>query len=178
LQAFTLTYVPEPGDLAEASATSPRLRRSRNRAVRNAASSLLVMVLCGVIEISVPGKPPATFLIMFLCAGLFVKYVRTVLILSTRWGMRRAADKVGSRSREAQQVHEATVTEDGLTVRMNERTCSYGWGAFGGFMETVRQFILLDASGEPAFSLPKRGFADQSLVSACRQLIADRCRSV
>ncbi|MGW2933289.1 hypothetical protein ACWDA7_15790 [Streptomyces sp. NPDC001156] len=136
------------------------------------------MVLLGVIEISVPEKPPATFLIMFLCAGLFVKYARTVLILSTGWGMRRAADKVGSRSGKAPQVHEATVAADGLTVRMNERTCSYAWEAFGGFAETVRQFILLDASGEPTFSLPKRGFTDESLVPACRQLIAERCRAV
>ncbi|MEV5007821.1 YcxB family protein [Streptomyces sp. NPDC093064] len=176
MQAFTLTYMPEPGDLAEASATSPRLRRSRNRAVRNAASSLLVMMLFGVIEICVPEKPPATFLIMFLCAGLFVKYTRTLLILSTRWGMRRGAEKVGSRSEEAKQVHEATVTEDGLTVRTSETACSYAWDAFGAFVETERQFILLDASGEPAFSLPKRGFADPSLVPVCRRLVAEHCR--
>ncbi|MFD1663324.1 hypothetical protein ACFSL4_35470 [Streptomyces caeni] len=142
--------------------------------MRNAASSVLVMALFGAIETAAPGKAPVAVLILFLSAGLLMKYIRTVVLLSTHWGVRRTAQKVGGRSEEANQVHEATVAEDGVTVRVNKKACSYAWEAFGGFVETERQFILWDPSGEPVFSLPKRGFADPSLVPVCGRLVAER----
>ncbi|MFE9097672.1 hypothetical protein [Streptomyces sp. NPDC007264] len=128
------------------------------------------MALFGAIEIAAPGKAPVAVLVLVLSAGLLVRYIRTVVLLSTQWGMRRAAEKVG----KAHQVHKATVAGDGLTVRVDKKACSYDWEAFGGFVETERQFILWDPSGEPVCSLPKRGFADPSLVPVCGRLIAER----
>ncbi|WP_377271697.1 hypothetical protein [Peterkaempfera sp. SMS 1(5)a] len=158
--------------MAEAIARSPRLRRVRNRALRNAASALLVTALFGVVEVELPEKPPGAFLAMVLCAGLFVKYARTVLLLSTGGGIRRAARKAWSRSEVAQLVHEATIAEDRLAVRTDKRGSTYAWEIFGELVETEDQFLLLERSGEPGVSLPKRGLADPSLVPACRSLLA------
>lgn len=174
METLTLAYTPHSGDLADAVAHSPRLRRSRNRALRNAVCSLLFTAVFGVVEVGVPESPPGTLLLTLLFAALFASYLRTVLILSTRWGVRRLERRVWRRrGREAAQPHEAEVAGTGLTVRTQHRSCSYAWAGFGGMVETDHQFLLLGTSGEPSISLPKRGLADPSLIPDCRRMLTE-----
>lgn len=70
-------------------------------------------------------------------------------------------------------THEEEVAPEALTLRTDEITQTFAWSAFGGFVESDRQFVLLDHSGEPSVALPKRGLADPSLVPACRRLLTE-----
>jgi hypothetical protein len=80
---------------------------------------------------------------------------------------------VWDRSPTLRRTHEGEVAPEALTLRTDEATHTFAWSGFSGFVESDRQFVLMDPSGEPSVALPKRGLADPSLVPACRRLLSE-----
>ena len=70
-------------------------------------------------------------------------------------------------------TYEEEIAPEALTLRTDEVTQTFAWSGFSGFVESDRQFVLLDRSAEPSVVLPKRGLADPSLVPACRRLLTE-----
>jgi hypothetical protein len=169
MQALTLSYVPESDDIAEMAARSPTRRHSRKRALVNSGVSLALTVIFGA---TIPGDLPDTLVITLFCAVMFVGYSYRVIILSSRWGLRRSARRVWSRSPGLQRHYEEVITEEALTVRTEGVTHTYAWSMFSELVEYDRQFVLMDRSGKPSVALPKRGLSDPSLVPECRRVLS------
>ncbi|GLY82779.1 YcxB family protein [Actinoallomurus iriomotensis] len=168
---LTLRYVPEFDDIVEFLAVSRTRRRMRRRAVRNAAVSavLLGCVLWLNAAERVPGTLPATL----ICALATGTYLLRALALHSRRGPRRRAREAWRRSPMLRQEHEERLTPEGVTLRTGGMTQDHAWSRFAAFVETDRQFVLLDRAGEPSIGLPKRGLSDPSLVPVCRALLTD-----
>ncbi|MEV7688706.1 YcxB family protein [Streptomyces bungoensis] len=172
MQALTLSYVPESGDIAELAARSPTRRRSRNRALANSGVSLALTVIFGSPWTS-SGDQPDTSLIALFCAVMFVGYSHRVIMLSSRWGLRRRAHRVWNRSPVLRRPHEGVITDEALSVSTEGVTHTYAWSVFSELVEYDRQFVLMDRSGKPAVALPKRGLTDPSLIPVCRGVLSD-----
>ncbi|MBY8876210.1 YcxB family protein [Actinacidiphila acidipaludis] len=166
-----MRYVPEIDDLTELLAGAPERRRGRNRAVRNAIT-LFVLLGC-VVWWSTVAPTSDTLMPAVLFAVGFVRYAVQVLVLSTRWGLRRKARATWRRSSVLRQAHEQEIGPEAVTVRTQGQSRTYAWTHFGGFQESDRQFLLVDRAGKPAVVVPKRGLADPELVPACRALITE-----
>ncbi|MFE6903876.1 YcxB family protein [Streptomyces sp. NPDC057717] len=104
---------------------------------------------------------------------MFVGYSYRVIILSSRWGLRRSARRVWSRSPGLQRHYEEVITEEALTVRTEGVTHTYAWSMFSELVEYDRQFVLMDRSGNSSVALPKRGLSDPSLVPVCRRVLSN-----
>ncbi|MFE5406947.1 YcxB family protein [Streptomyces sp. NPDC056580] len=172
MQALTLSYVPESDDIAEMAARSPTRRRSRKRALVNSGVSLALTMILGARG-TIPDDLPDTSVITLFCAAMFVGYSYRVIILSSRWGLRRSARRVWNRSPGLQRHYEEVITEEALTVRTEGVTHTYAWSIFSELVEYDRQFVLMDRSGKPSVAVPKRGLSDPSLVPVCRRLLSN-----
>ncbi|MFJ5306819.1 YcxB family protein [Streptomyces sp. NPDC088350] len=173
-QTLTLRYIPEADDLFDVVASSVAWRRLRNRAVRNAGASLLLLWGCLLWLAAV--KPtwqtllPALFFVTVFAVA-FVNYVLKAFVFSFRWGLRRKARAHWRRSPTMRQTHHGEIGPHNLTLRVEGRTSIYDWSHFGGFRESDRQFVLLDRSGKASVAVPKRAFSDMALVPVCRTLL-------
>ncbi|MEU4040024.1 YcxB family protein [Streptomyces collinus] len=172
MQALTLSYVPESDDIAEMAAMSPARRRSRKRALVNSGVSLALAVILAARG-TIPGDLPDTSVVTLFCAAMFVGYSYRVIILSSRWGLRRSARRVWNRSPGLQRHYEEVITEEALTVRTEGVTHTYAWSIFSELVEYDRQFVLMDRSGKPSVAVPKRGLSDPSLVPVCRRVLSN-----
>jgi hypothetical protein len=168
---LTLRYVPELDDIVELMAMSPERRRLRSRAVRNAAVSLVP--LCGVLWVGVAERTPGALPVLLICAVLSGSYLLRARALFSRGRLRRHARGVWDRSPTLRRTYEEEIAPEALTMRTDEITQTFAWSGFSGFVESDRQFVLVDHSGEPSVALPKRGLADPSLVPACRRLLTE-----
>ena len=168
---LTLRYVPELDDLVELLAMAPELRRLRRRAVRNAVISLVP--LCGVLWVGVAERTPGALPVLLICAVISAHYLLRARALGSRRRLRRRAREVWDRSPTLRRAHEEEVAPEALTLRTDEITQTFAWSRFSGFVESDRQFVLMDRSGEPAVALPKRGLAEPSLVPVCRRLLTE-----
>ena len=168
-QTLTLRYVPEVEDVTELLTDSPKVRRQRNRAIRNAIT-MLVLLCCaawaGTVEPMSDTFPAALFFAVCCC-----QYTVRAVTSSTRRGLRRKARAVWKRSPALQAAHEEEIGPDAVTLRTAAASHTYAWSQFGGFRESDRQFVLLDRSGEPSIALPKRGLSDAALIPVCRTLL-------
>ena len=108
--------MPESDDIAEMAAKSPTRRRARKRALANSGVSLELTVILGAPG-TIPGDLPDTSVITLFCAAMVVGYSYRVIILSSRWGLRRSARRVWNRSPGLQRNYEEVITEEALTVR-------------------------------------------------------------
>ncbi|MFB9836807.1 YcxB family protein [Actinoallomurus acaciae] len=169
---LTLRYVPELDDIVELLAVSPARRRRRRRAVRYAVIS--TVLLCCVLWLNaaerMSGAAPATL----FCALIAGTYLLRALAFYSRRGLCRRARDAWHRSPVLRQAHEERLTPESLTLRTDGMTQIFAWSRFAAFVETDRQFVLMDREGEPSIALPKRGLPDPSLVPVCRDLLTDR----
>ncbi|MER8017491.1 YcxB family protein [Streptomyces griseoluteus] len=149
-------------------ALSPRVRRSRNRAVLKGAVGAAVAVGLVMLQERYTGPTPLVYFAGCLSAGLAGRHVRTAL-LTTPWGRRWSARREGY----VRPGPEVTVDDGGITVGTGGRPHLEPWDAFTGYVETERLFVLLRTSGRPAVVLPKRTFPDAVLAAECRRLLAE-----
>ncbi|MYV42721.1 hypothetical protein GT030_28620 [Streptomyces sp. SID1328] len=170
MRSVVIRYVPRSGDLADGAAVSPRVRRSRNRAAANTVASVVAVAVFVILQMRMDRPPPVVFFGAAVSAALAVRYARTFLLLATPWGRRRATRHVG----DAPHEHEVSVGEDGITLRADGHSRLEPWDTYAGYIETDRQFILFQGSGEPTLTLPKRAFPDAALVTECRRLLEER----
>ena len=168
---LTLRYVPELDDIVELMAMSPARRRLRRRALRYAAISLVP--LCGVLWVGLAEPTPGALPVLFVCALFPGSYLLRARALVSRRRLRRRAQELWDRSPALRRRYEEEVGPEALTLRTDELTQTFAWSGFSGFVESDRQFVLMDRSGEPSVVLPKRGLADPSLVPACRRLLTE-----
>lgn len=171
VQTLMLRYVPEIEDLVDMMVCYPERRRSRNKLVRD--SAVILVVLCCVIWTSTFEPMWDTLFPALFFATAFAAYTLRAVTLSTRWGLRRKARRICSRSPLMLQPHEAEAGPHGVTVRTVGLTVSYDWSMLSKFLESDRQFLLLNGQGEPSVVLPKRGLSDPSLVPVCRGLLTE-----
>ncbi|MFE0349116.1 YcxB family protein [Streptomyces griseoluteus] len=133
-------------------------------------ASVVAVAVFVILQIRTDRPPPVVFFGAAISAALAVRYSRTFLLLATPWGRRRAVRHVG----DAPHEHEVSVDENGITLGADGRSRLEPWGTYTGYIETERQFILLQGSGEPTLTLPKRAFPDTALVAECRRLLEER----